>query len=266
MSESREQLLTRLGYRFGSNGPHAARTIMLDDMALLCERLPLEASRADYAREVREMNLLGKPTKNARQRALEHLSSLYGLNPSLAVFRAFRRLWSVDAAARPLLALFVALARDPLLRVTQDFIRSKQPGEVVLRVEIERLLSTSHQDRFSPASLKSFAQNINGTWTQAGFLVGQSRKTRSRPVVTPAVVALALFLGHLEGFSGQRLFTSSWMSLLGGSPGEPEAHAKSASQRGYLVFLNAAGVQEVRFPGYLTLEEEQIRQEASLVV
>jgi hypothetical protein len=37
---------------------------------------------------------------------------------------------------------------------------------------------------------------------------------------------------------------------------ELEALANSASHRGLLVFMNAGGVKEVRFPGYLTPEEE----------
>jgi hypothetical protein len=32
------------------------------------------------------------------------------------------------------------------------------------------------------------------------------------------------------------------------------------------VFMNSGGVKEVRFPGYLTLEEERIRQEVSHVL
>lgn len=266
MSEIKENLLTKLGFRFGTNGPHAARTMMFEDITVLCGHLPADAGRADYAREAIELNSLGKPTKKARELALRHLSTLYGLDPSLAVFRAFRRLWASDEQARPVLALFVALARDPLLRGTQDFIVAKQPGEAVSREELEHVLAEAHQDRFSPASLKSFAQNVNGTWTQAGYLVGRVRKTRGVPVVTPANVAFALLLGHLEGLSGQRLFTSAWVNLLGRSPSEVEALAGSASHRGLLVFMNAGGVKEVRFPDYLTAEEEHWRQEVSRVV
>ena len=153
-----------------------------------------------------------------------------------------------------------------MLRCTQTFIASKQPGEPVTRDELENLLASAHQDRFSPASLKSFAQNVRGTWTQAGYLVGHSRKTRAKPFVTPTNIAFALFLGHLEGLSGQRLFTSSWMNLLPGSPSELEALANSASHRGLLVFLNAGGVKEVRFPDYLNPKEDQVRQEATRVV
>ena len=266
MTEAREHLLAKLGFRFGANGPHAARTMMLQDVVTLIGHLPADAGRADYAREVVELNSLGKPTKRARELALRHLVTLYGCDPTLAVFRAFRRLWASDAAARPMLALFIALARDPLLRGTQAFILGKQPGEAVTREQFETLLAGAHQDRFSPASLKSFAQNVGGTWTQAGYLAGHTRKTRSEPVVTSANVAFALFLGYLEGLTGQRLFTSSWTSLLGGSPDELEAQASSASHRGLLVFMNAGGVKEVRFPGYLTAEEEQTRQEALRVV
>ena len=80
------------------------------------------------------------------------------------------------------------------------------------------------------------------------------------------VVALLLFLGYLEGRTGQRLFSSDWMDLLGSSIEELEQLANAASHRGLLVFMNAGGVKEVRFPGYLTPEEERIRQEVSHVV
>ena len=56
------------------------------------------------------------------------------------------------------------------------------------------------------------------------------------------------------------------MTLLGGTPAELEALANSAAHRGLLVFMNAGGVKEVRFPGYLNAEEEQVRQEATNVV
>jgi hypothetical protein len=266
VSAAKEQLLAKLGFRFGSNGPHAARTMMFDDLQVLFSRVGLEAKRTDYAQAVLTDNLLAKPTKKSRELALRHLTALYGLDAQLPLFRALRRLWPVDVAAQPVLALTAALARDPLLRGTQTFILAKQPGVLVTREDLEQCLAADHQDRFSPASLKSFAQNVNGSWTAAGFLKGHSRKTRSIPMVTPVNVAFCLFLGHLEGVSGQRLFTSPWMNLLPGSPGELEALANSAFHRGLLVFLNAGGVKEVRFPDYLTPEEENMCQEVSHVI
>ena len=262
MIEAQEVALTKLGFRFGRNGPHAARTMMLNELTTLLDGMPLESGLDDYAQAVIDQNKLGKPTKKARELSLRHLTALYGLNPKLSLFRAFRLLWDADEAARPVLALTAVLARDPLLRCSLDFILAKQSGEAITREDIERILMSSNQDRFSPASLKSFAQNINGTWTQAGYLAGRSRKNRALPVVRPANVAFCLFLGHLEGLSGQRLFSSSWANLLGRSLDELETLASAASYRGLLLFMNAGGVKEVRFPEYVATEEEQWRKEA----
>lgn len=239
---------------------------MLDDLRALLAHTPASASRTDYAATIVANNVLGKSTKKARELALRHLGALYGLDTANAIFRALRRLWPLDDAAQPILALAAALARDPLLRGTQGYVLSHAQGTVVTREDLEQYLSRSHPDRFSPASLKSFAQNIAGTWTAAGILVGHRRKKRGTPAPTPASISLLLFLGYLEGRTGQRLFTSEWMSLLPGSPDELEALANSASHRGLLVFMNAGGVKEVRFPGYLTPEEERIRAEASHVI
>lgn len=254
---TKDQQLAKFGYRFGRNGPHASRTMMLDELSTLLATAPVGAARSEYRREVVELNVLGKPTMKARELTFRHLTDLYGLDPALPVFRIFHRLWEQDEPARPMLALMIALVRDPLLRSIKNFILAKHAGESVRREELEALLSKDDPHRFSPASLKSFAQNINGTWTQAGFLIGRSHKIRAVPRITPTNVTFALFFGYLEGLTGQRLFNSQWMNLLPGSPDELVTHANSASNRGQIVFLNAGGVKEVRFPGYLSSEEEK---------
>ncbi len=266
MTERREALLAQLGFRFGINGPHAARTMMLGDLSLLLVHTSPAATRSDYVAAVVEGNVLGKLTRKARQLALRHMAALYALDPVNPIFRALRRLWPHAQAARPLLALAVALARDPLLRSTQPFILGQRLGAAVPREALQDFLAGAYPDRFSPASLQSFAQNIGGTWTAAGLLQGKVRKTRAAIQAHPESVALLLFLGYLEGRTGQRLFSSGWMNLLGSSSEELEALANAASHRGLLVFMNAGGIKEVRFPGYLTAEEEKIRQEVSHVV
>ena len=258
--------LQSLGFRVGINGPHAARTMMLEELRLLLGRTAIDASRADYEAAILEENVLGKPTRKARELTLRHLRTLYSLDSVNPIFRALRRLWPLSEAAQPMLALGVALARDPLLRSTQRFILSIPLGAAVPREALERVLAQTYPDRFSPTSLKSFAQNVAGTWTAAGLLRGHRNKTRSQPLAHPESVTLLLFLGYLGGRTGQRLFSSEWTNLLGCSPDELEALASSALHRGLLVFMNAGGVKEVRFPGYLSPEEERIRQEVSHVV
>ncbi len=240
--------------------------MMLEDIESLLRRVPAEAGRSDYVREVVDANLLGKPTKKARELGARHLVALYALDPAVPMFRALRRLWDADPAGHPVMALLMSLARDALLRDSAAVIQDKHPGEVVSREEMERRLEATRPGRFSAASLKSFAQNLNGSWTQAGFLAGKARKTRAQPVVTFGGVAFALFLAYLQGLSGQQLFSSSWVKLLGCGADELDAHARTAAARDLLVHMHAGGVREVRFPGYLTAEEEQLRHEAAHVV
>lgn len=266
MIAGHEVALQSLGFRFGLNGPHAARTMMLDELRLLLTHTEASSRRDDYVSAIVDANVLGKPTRRARELTLRYLGTLYSLDLANPLFRALRRLWQPNQQAQPLLALAVALARDPLLRSTQEFILSQSIGAEVSREAIERLLERLYPDRFSTASIKSFAQNVAGTWTAAGLLKGHRNKSRAQPPAHPESLTLLLLLGYISGRTGQRLFSSEWTSLLGMSTDEIEALANSASYRGLLVFMNAGGVKEVRFPGYLTPEEERVRQEVFHVV
>jgi hypothetical protein len=252
----RARLLSKMGFKFGRSGAHSARTMMLPEIQALFARVPASAGPDIYAAEIVERNALGKPTLKARNLTARHLTDLYGLDPAIPIFRALRRLWDVDAAAQPLLALTIALARDPLLRLSWDFMSHRNVGDPVTRAAVEELLRAPAPDRFTAASLKSFAQNINGTWTQAGFLHGKVTKHRATPTVSPANFAYAAFLAWLENYQGQRLMQSRWVRLLDRQPDETIALATAASKRGLLVFMAAGGVFESRFPGYLSAEEE----------
>jgi len=250
--------LSLLGFRFGSSGTHAARTMMLADLATLFERTPADATPEDYAEAIGTRNVLGKPSRKARELALKHLRVLYGLDPGNPIFRALRRLWPVSLESQPLLALTAALARDPLLRGTFPFVEGKPLGAQVDRPQMEEFLARLMPDRLSPASTKSTAQNVLATWTWAGFFTPGRHRLRSVPPASPEAVALALFLGYLEGCTGERLFSTDWMKLHREVPVAADTLARQAADKGLLVFLCAGGVTEVRFPGYLTPEEERL--------
>ena len=117
MTKRRQELLAQLGFRFGINGPHAARTMMLDDLRVLLAHIPPQATRAQYASAIVEDNLLGKPTHKARELAFRHMSTLYALDPANPIFRALRRLWALEESAQPLLALAVVPVRLVRARV-----------------------------------------------------------------------------------------------------------------------------------------------------
>ncbi len=250
--------LQRFGFKFGRSGAHSARSMMLDELrALICRRLGVEQVKE----QITEYNVLNKPTQKSRDLTYRHMLDLYGLDTSIPLYRVLTLLWPIDRNAQPLLALYVALARDPLLLSTMPFIGHMEIGETVTRQDIEMILKAPDTDRFSPASLKSFAQNINGTWTQSGFLRGKAKKIRVRPSVFPENVVLAMFLAYLEGMTGERILQSPWCKFLGLSAEDLIRYAMAASHRSLIDFKHSGGVTEVTFPGFLTPEEEQWRHE-----
>lgn len=248
-------VLEPFGFKFGVSGAHSSRTMMLAELETLLAAVPCESTQANYAEQIVKLNLLSKPTVKARQLTLRHLTELYSLNPEVPLFRILRKLWDTDAAAHPILALTLSLARDPLLRLSRDFILGLPVGQSITRADTEEILRQATGDRLSAASLKSYAQNINGSWTQAGYLAGKVKKQRQQPTITPTNITYSLFLAYLEGATGERLFNSVWIHLLDESEDRLYELAQIAAHRGLLVFRRTGGVTEVRFPDYLTQDE-----------
>ena len=249
--------LVRFGFKFGKGGAHAARTMMLAEMERLLDVIPRDAVRADYRSAVVEANLLGKPTIKARKLTFEHLCDLYALDPDVCLFRVFRRLWYSDGEARPVLGLLISLARDNLLRPSVPVILAAKPGGQVTRGQMASLFDEHSGGRLSAASVEALAQRVNGTWTQAGYLAGKVKKVRAAPKITPADVSFALFLAYLEGRRAQRLFSSDWVRVLDLPKERLVELTQSAAERGLLVFRRTGGVMEVRFPNYLTEQEQE---------
>src|SRR5690625_2193745 len=115
VSEDAKQLF---GFKTDEFGAHVSRTIMLSELKMLFDSVPLHAARQNYRKAIVQENALNKSTSKTRALTFRHLADLYGLDPQFALFRAFRSLWPVDAAARPVLTCQMALARDALLRLS----------------------------------------------------------------------------------------------------------------------------------------------------
>lgn len=259
--ETRISILEKFGYKFGQSGAHSARSMMLKELRLLFSATHPETTKELYQIDVIEHNLLDKPTTKSRSLTFRHLVDLYSLSNEVPLFRVFRKLWPLEKDAQPLLALQLALVRDPLLRLSIPMIQNTDLGDSIVRSDVEVLLKAPAPDRFSSASLKSYAQNINGSWTQSGFIKGRNKKMRSVPTIAPVNVVFALFLAYLEGATGERLFHNLWCQILGLTEHQLVEHAIAASHRGIIDFKQSGGVTEVRFPGFLTAEEEQWRYE-----
>lgn len=238
--------------------------MMLADLVQLFDRVPADAQPEAYKAAIIEQNDLAKPSRVARQLAHEYLTGLYGLDPAVPLFRHLRRLWDVDPAARPQLALAIAVARDPLLRASMSWLLAQRHGDVLTCEVTKAHVNERYPDRFSPVMSATLAQRLNATWTQAGLLQGKVRKVRVRPTVTPVNLAFNLFIGFMAGASGQLLLRSPWVALLDLPTSEDlEALLRSAAHQELLVWRAAAGVTELRFPGWLTSEDEVLLQEVA---
>lgn len=250
-------ILTRFGFSFEKGGAHTARTFMVEDLEQLLLSVPSKNAQVDqYISAIIEDNCLGKRSKKTRELSARHLIDLYSLNPSIPVFRTLLFFWENDANAHILLALLCSYIRDPLLRMSAPFILSFKPDEVVTRVNLEEYLEEKYPNRFSPATLKSTAQNINGTWTRSGHLVGKTKKIRTLVKATPGSVSYALYLGYISGYRGNLLFSNEFCNLLDSPSDHLMELAEVASQRGWIVFKRIQDVVELQFPLHITSEEQ----------
>ncbi len=239
------------GFKFGTNGPHSSRTMMIEDLRGLLERTPPEASLADFRRVIVDENLLNKKTESTRRETLRRLRELYALDVETMVFRVLQTYWRQDPAGRPLLALLVALARDPLLRISAAVILNSRPGSEIPVSLFDDALARAMPGHFGPKIQAATARHIASSWEQSGHLTGRLRKTRLAVRPTPWAVTLALFLGYLAGERGEYLVSSQWLLLLDVRPGEAGEHISAAHRLGLLNFFRSGSVVQITFPAWL---------------
>jgi len=250
------------GFRSGQKGVHNTRTMMLADLEVLLDEVPATASKADYRSAVVDENLLAKNTHSTRRYTAQRLAELYGLDPEIPVFRTFRHYWGVACEqGRPLLAMLLALARDPILRLTADPILSMGVGESFEKTVLQKVLVAETGDRFSETSIKKISRMTGSSWTQSGHLEGRYNKTRQHPVCTAANTAYALLLGYMTGVRGALLFDTFWTRVLDAGDHDVHERAKAASRRSLLTYRNAGGVIEVDFSMILTQDEQELTRE-----
>ncbi len=237
--------LEAVGIRFGPRGTHTSRTMMVAELGEVLAAVPAGGTREDYRSAIIDDNCLGKDTVSTRRLSNQRLSELYGLDPALPVFRVLRRVWDLDAAGRPLVALLVALARDPMLRASAPAVLGLPIGAELVRTAFLEQLAGALGDRLNPATLDKVARNAGSTWTQSGHLAGRVRKVRRRAEASPGPVALALWLGHLGGLAGEDLLRSPWASVLDCTPARLRELVLEAKRLGLIDARMGADVVEI---------------------
>ena len=247
-----------LGFRFGDKGTHTSRTIMVEELNGLLRACPPDAKRADYVRAATEENCLGKQTVATRVLTLQRLSELYGLDEGVPMFRLLRVFWAADDAARPVLALLTALARDPLLRATAPVVMEMRPGEEIARQRLTDALRAAVEGRLNDDSLDKVVRNAASSWTQSGHLEGRSRKKRARLQSTPGATAFAMLLGYLMGVRGGALFDTLFAHVLDRDANELTFLAMDAKRLGLLDIKSGGGMLVVSFDALLTEDERRL--------
>jgi hypothetical protein len=255
--EADEARLRNVGYRWGEKGTHTSRTIMLDELRAVLADCPPNAARDDYLAAIHEDNCLGKRTAATRKLSSQRLSELYTLDPDVPLFRVMRHCWYADRDGQPLLALLLALARDPLLRVTALPILRMRPGEELARQQMTDALHRAVGNRLSESTLDKVVRNTASSWTQSGHLRGRGRKVRQLAKPTAVTTAFALLLGYLSGTRGAVLFETLWAQVLDAPPGELMHLAVDARRLGFLDMSQSGGVIEVAFSRLLSPDERR---------
>jgi len=236
-----------LGFRFGDKGTHTSRTLMLAELAMALEAIPDGSERHAYANAIIEDNCLAKATEATRRLSNQRLGELYGLDVQVTLFRVLRKLWAMDEAGRPLLALLAALARDPLLRATAEPILGLSPGSEMQRDGLRANLREAVGDRLNDSTLDKVVRNCASSWTQAGHLEGRTFKRRRKVQATPASVAFAVFLARSVGFVGEELLQSAWTWCLDCGETESRELILEAKRLGLIDLRIASDVFEVGF-------------------
>jgi len=236
-----------MGFRFGELGTHTSRTMMLGELRATLECCGADAMRADYVSAIVESNCLGKPTSATRVLSAQRLTELYALDPHVPLFRLLRNLWPTDERGQPLLALLVALARDPLLAATAPAVISLKPGDEFARGPMRQAIRDLVGTRLSEATLDKVARNAASSWNQAGHLAGRTFKVRQSVQPTFAVAAFAMLLAYTCGTRGEALFDSDWLKVIDCSPSQAQGLAIDAKRNGLMDLRMAGGVVDVDF-------------------
>lgn len=235
----------RAGFRFGAKGTHTSRTMMLEELNRVLEATRQDARRADYAAAIVDNNCLLKPTASTRRLSNQRLGELYGLEPTIPLFRILRRLWDIGSDGRPLLALLAAIARDPLLAATCPAIVGMSANAQLQRDSLREALRSAAGDRLSESTLEKVCRNAASTWAQSGHLEGRTFKKRRLVLPSTTAATYAIYLAHAAGFRGAEIFSSGWLRVLDCDPSQARALALDAKRSGLLDLRMAGDVIEL---------------------
>lgn len=229
-------------------GAHSARTLMFKDIFTLLESTDAETSFDEFRAMVVDDNILLKASVSGRMKSFGHLKKMYGLDPTIPLFRAFRWSWSrSEEDERPILALLIALCRDASIRISTSYIIPLSPGSIAEVSPLLAILERAYPNRYSPILMKSMAEHLLSSWTQSGHLSGRRNKKRTKATPHSASAVFALFIGSLMGLQGRTLLDTLWIRALDATDHELQDLVRQASRKGWVKYHESGGMMEITF-------------------
>lgn len=227
---------------------HTSRTIMFSE---LTKMMWYGVNQNSFENAFSD-NVAGKLSKSSQQKTNRYLKQLYGFDMSDSYFASFFWYWkNADETDRPLIALLYAIRNDFHLAESIEVLNSTPVGEKVIIEELEKNITHRHQDRYSPATLRSLAQNIASSWKQAGFILGKVKNIRVEPDISFWVVSFALLLGYIEGKRGDFLLGSKYVKSLNLPDSKIRSLITEAAKRDILQYQHSGNVTTIIFSNLL---------------
>jgi hypothetical protein len=242
------------GLKFTPGGPHISRTMMLAELGAVLTSVPQGSRAGDYRDAILVQNVLGKATDSTRIESLRRLRELYALDEAKPIFGLLIKLYAVDPASLPLLAVQVAFGRDPTFRSTAPAVIDAAYGARVDTASITQAFAETFPNQYSELSQGQTGRHAASSWTQSGHLLGRTKKTRQRVKPTPAAVTMALLLGSVSGYNGATVFSNPWCRLLDLDADRARGLAQDAHRAGLLTLRAVGEVVEISFPLFSELQ------------
>ena len=162
------------------------------------------------------------------------------------------------ATAKPLLALLLALARDPLLRASAPPVLRMRPGEELARQQMTDALNRAVGSRLSESTLDKVVRNAASSWTQSGHLKGRGRKVRQTRHANGGDHGLRPSAWATSPASaGRRSSSRCGRRCSMRRPGELMHLAMDARRLGFLDMSQSGGVIDVAFSRLLAPDERR---------
>jgi len=245
------------GFRDVAGSIHTSQTILTNNARTLIEDIGPSIDgwdRESLTDSILSKNIFCKRTDSARLGGLRDMIAIYGFDSPPPVTRALLSLWHATRD-RSLLLGQLAIARDPILRVTAPIILDMQPGETSGFRTMMAYLESHYPRRFSSGTLRAVGERCISSWVQMGHL-RQGRVRERVPVVAESAhAAFASFLAICCGFSGRSILESGWFQMLDISPEQAMSLLRRAEAEGQIDLHVAGHVFEIGLAGDLKMIE-----------